>query len=396
MNRRLFTSLLLVVGMLQLAAQQTSILTLVDSQRLSAPLMPLDGSTFQQGALFDKERKLFIRYDSDTRAESFDLKEKTKYANFRIFVQKDQSFYGLDYPYHLIRLDAFTGKQRKLTLDLELDGVEYDIVTLSISGGVYLPKLDALAFAIMPVGNDTACWQTSLAMYRHRPLIGLFRLEGRKAKLSGVIGQRDSAYWTGGGTMLYGVYTSMCLSPDGQGIYLSQSALPQIGRYDLAGRQDLHFGKAAEHAPYDSALVMRPDQYTRRRQAVYSRWATLYMGMHLDTTRQRLYRRYRLGEPLPIHPDSLAQPDPPVIPGTCPTDPYLNLLSSQMPNRYGLQVYDLSQATPALLHDVLFPAGIWRLVQVDDGQMTLYGRKPDGSAWLYQGKIISEASHDPR
>jgi len=357
-----------------------------DSIRLSASAIPFHMQRHDAGQMLDQDRNLLIDWHAGQEADTFRLKESNDDLNLRGAVCQPDTCYLLDYWNELfLAIPRDHGPQRNYQIENQLDGVAYDLFSWSLPSISYLPSLQAIACYVVPMGDDDYNLFLSSELYRQAPLVGLFRLEGQQAKLFRLIGQRDSIYWSLGGILPHLQYVSMRAHPDGKSIFLGQGAVPTIQQLDLQGRVLATFGQAGRHATGDTLIPILPESITSRQVAVYQRMATSYGGFYVDQPHQRLYRRYRIGEPIAYEPDSVNRKLPPPPEGSCRVDRYLDdLLAEAPPYRYGLQVYDLSQAHVPLLSDLLLPAPM-TLLQADAQHLWLLARKEDGY-WLYRAR----------
>lgn len=367
-------------------ASAQSRVILSDSMWVSADEVPLLHAQFTQGSRYNFTRQELVKWQADQPTTTYDLTQKLSETGIRCIIEQPEKILALDYPDRVLAFEA--EKQKVYKLRSTLEGTSYDIFNPSASSGVYLPDLNALAFFVVPIGTMEENLFTSPEFYRGAPLVGFFRLKGRKAELFRVIGQRDSIYWTRGGVLPHVLHVNFSLHPDGQSIFISQNPVARVERYSLQGELLASFGEEAKHATEDTIIAIPPSLYTKRRETVYRFWATTYLDMYTDSAQMRLYRRYYIGKPLPVAPDSVAKPEPERPPNVCWFDPYLDSIINAMPlDQYGLQVYDIREHTPVLLHDVLLPRKL-KLMHTDADRLIFAGRKEDGY-WLYEGKIVA-------
>lgn len=388
------TSLLLIACLWSMGLAQSTLLW-EESMQLSASAVPfhLDGTEARQ--MLDLDRSLLIDWRKGQTADTFELGERGEDLNLRGAVCQPDTCYLLDYwNEQFIAVPRDHGPQQRYQIENEWDGVAYDLFSWSLQSISYLPTLDAIACYVVPIGDEDYNLFLSSELYQCSPLVGLFRLEGQKATLFRLIGQRDSIYWKLGGILPHMQYVSVQAHPDGQSIFLGQGAVPTIQQLDLQGQFMATFGQAGRHATRDTLIPILPASITSRQVAVYQRMATAYGSLYVDPTNQRLYRSYRLGEPIDYDPDSVNRKLPPPPEGSCRVDRYVDdLLAEAPPLRHGLQVYDLSQTNMPLLHDVLLPAPMTLLYAKKD-HLWLLERKKDGY-WLSQARLVAQKNSTP-
>ncbi|MEL6132755.1 MAG: hypothetical protein AAFR59_05255 [Bacteroidota bacterium] len=383
--RTLCCLLFLLTGM-RIALQSQTQLIFTDSVRVPEGILILEKNESRE-LIFDTQEQLIINQQGGVR-DTVALSKDRIYRNIRAgCVYKDRVFL-LNYPFYIVEVDLKKQRVRRLRLRTKWEGKFYDIFTRSFQSMAYLPEDQALIFYVLPLRNEQENMFSSVSFYKDNPLLGVFSLRGKNAKLTRCVGIRDSIYWAEGGILAHMHHTCFFADLSQDRFFTAQIVCPTIVEYGFGGEKGRTFGQAGQHIERDSLIPIKVDQFSRRKADIFQRAATLYLDIHVDTQQKLLYRKYRIGEIVSIEDSLLNEPDPPPIKGVCPFDPYTRSLLRSYPPEYGLQVYDLNPALPQprLLYDMKMTQR-FEILDLHGEGLYLSVDKKDGTKWLYQASI---------